>query len=120
MLYGAAITAFLSILLFRTHFTPAHWCGMILVTSGLLLVGWDVAQSVSHPQGNRAPLAGIICILSAEATGAMGLIIQQAMYWEWTSISPLQVAGWKGEKYVMLTLRCVVPCPVRVMARHMS
>ena len=95
MLRGAAIifTALLSVAFFGSKLQLYHWAGMLLVVSGLVVVG--LGDTKGSNDDVYLVLTGDLLIIIAEVIVAIQVTVEQLLL-KGYNIPPLQGVGWEG------------------------
>ncbi|ESO96502.1 hypothetical protein LOTGIDRAFT_159919, partial [Lottia gigantea] len=110
MLRGSIIifAGILSKIFLKRKLVLKHWCGMITVMIGLVLVGCSsVFKSSSGNNGSQA-LLGIALILGSQIISASQMVIEET-FLKNKSYHPLQVVGMEGTFGVLLMSFAVLP-----------
>jgi len=97
MLRGAVIifTGILSVIFLKRKLSSFHWTGMLLILTGLALVG---VASILQPQDDSNaphPLAGDAIIIAATLVSSVQMVVEEKLLNSY-SIPPLLMVGWEG------------------------
>ena len=97
MLRGAVIifTALLSVAFFGSKLQMYHWVGMLMVVTGLVVVGLGDVIGESGSSDANSVLTGDLLIVLAQIIAAIQMTVEQRFV-KGYNVPPLQAVGWEG------------------------
>ena len=97
MLRGAVIifTALLSVAFFGSKLQIYHWVGMLMVVTGLVVVGLGDVIGESGSSDAHSVLTGDLLIVLAQIIAAIQMTVEQRFV-KGYNVPPLQAVGWEG------------------------
>jgi len=110
MLRGAVMifTGIFSVFFLGRKLGKHHWLGMVIVMSGLALVGVSSVLSPSNGAQASNPLGGIVVIVCAQIVQATQMVVEEKFLTKY-EVAPLQAVGFEGLWGFLLMSILLVP-----------
>jgi drug/metabolite transporter (DMT)-like permease len=97
------INGIFSVIFLKNKLYPHHWVGMLLIATGIGIVGASSVFFSGKTMAARNPLLGNVFVVGAQVLAASQYVVEEKFVSKYNA-APLQVVGWEGFMGTCLTM----------------